>query len=215
MTDSPRERREEIIAAALALFSDHGVRAVSTRQIAKAVGISQPSLYAHFTSSEDIAVEICVRGFHRLHERLTAALSEPGTPPVRLRRMGEEYVRFGLEHAAVYRLALMEDLPARTKGDPPPVLVAGIQAFGVLLSLFERTVADPAAANAMAQSVWASLHGLVALMLARPDFPWAERERLIDLHLTRACARAFARPPAASAQKKKPGSPARLSRRRS
>jgi hypothetical protein len=31
------------------------------------------------------------------------------------------------------------------------------------------------------QSLWASMHGLCALLLARPDFPWGEIAPLIDI----------------------------------
>jgi len=31
-----------------------------------------------------------------------------------------------------------------------------------------------------AQTIWMAIHGLVSLLIARPDFPWLERERLID-----------------------------------
>jgi hypothetical protein len=35
----------------------------------------------------------------------------------------------------------------------------------------------------LTQSIWAGLHGLVSLLIARPDFPWVERETLIARHL--------------------------------
>src|ERR1700674_4570987 len=30
------------------------------------------------------------------------------------------------------------------------------------------------------QTIWTAIHGLVSLLIARPEFPWLERERLID-----------------------------------
>jgi Tetracyclin repressor-like, C-terminal domain len=38
---------------------------------------------------------------------------------------------------------------------------------------------DPEAIEVASQLVWAAVHGLISLLIARPDFPWAERERLI------------------------------------
>jgi hypothetical protein len=35
----------------------------------------------------------------------------------------------------------------------------------------------------LAQSLWAGMHGLVSLLIARPEFPWVERETLIRGHL--------------------------------
>jgi len=35
-------------------------------------------------------------------------------------------------------------------------------------------------AELAAQTIWTAVHGLVSLLIARPEFPWLERERLID-----------------------------------
>ena len=64
------ERREEILAAALKLFTEFGLYAVSTRQIAQAVGISQPTLYAYFPTKDDIGRELHGRAFALLAQSL-------------------------------------------------------------------------------------------------------------------------------------------------
>ncbi|MCA6289859.1 MAG: TetR family transcriptional regulator, partial [Phenylobacterium sp.] len=64
------ETRDEILDAALRLFSEHGVMGVSTRQIAGRVGISQPALYAHFRNRDDLLAELCERAFSELEQRL-------------------------------------------------------------------------------------------------------------------------------------------------
>ncbi len=43
----------------------------------------------------------------------------------------------------------------------------------------EATEVSPEAELA-AQTIWTAIHGLVSLLIARPEFPWLERERLID-----------------------------------
>ena len=60
-SDNRSDRREQILAAALELFTAEGMANVSTRQIAQKVGISQPSLYAHFASANAIASDIAGR----------------------------------------------------------------------------------------------------------------------------------------------------------
>lgn len=47
-------RKEEIMEAALNLFSENGYEATSISQIADAVGIKKASLYFHFESKQDI-----------------------------------------------------------------------------------------------------------------------------------------------------------------
>ena len=190
-TIRPADRREQILHHALQLFVANGIQHVSTRQIAQAVGISQPSLYAHFKSRDDIAVELSERAFALFSERMAAAATG-GTAIERLRRMGTEYVTFGLEHSAAYRVAFMLERPTGDAARHDAVHQAGMASFQILHDLFrEVRGADDDATAARAQSTWASMHGLVALLLARQEFPWVDREMLISLHLDRVCERAF------------------------
>ena len=49
-----QERRAAIIAAAISLFAEKGFRGVTTRELAQAVGVSEPVLYDHFPSKRDL-----------------------------------------------------------------------------------------------------------------------------------------------------------------
>jgi AcrR family transcriptional regulator len=179
------ERREEILAAALRLFAQQGMASVTTRAIARAVGISQPSLYAHFASAGEIGDELCRRGFEGLQARFAAVLRAGGAPGERLRALGRAYVDFALDQPDLYRIAFMlEDPNCAKPGEIDAAMSAGLNAFGGLRALIaELRGADDGETDALAQSVWASVHGLVALLLARPGFPWVAREALIGLHL--------------------------------
>ncbi|RKE17298.1 TetR/AcrR family transcriptional regulator C-terminal domain-containing protein [Streptomyces sp. TLI_171] len=46
--------RETVVAAALDLLDEVGLDAVSTRQLAKRLGVEQPSLYWHFRTKKDL-----------------------------------------------------------------------------------------------------------------------------------------------------------------
>lgn len=182
--DAPASRREQILAVAGGLFLEHGIAQVTTRQIATAVGISQPSLYAHFPTRDAIAVEYCQRVFAGLGERLAAASAGGGSPQERFRRMAHVYIGFGLEEEAAYRVAFMMDMPAHSQIYRDRIVASGVGAFAVLRALVAET---HNAADLAAQSAWAGLHGLVALLLARQDFPWVERSALIARHVDGQC----------------------------
>lgn len=181
-------RREQILEVAMELFGNHEIERVSTRQIATAVGISQPSLYAHFSGLDEITTELCCRAFDLLHGRTSTATNGLTDHQARFRAIGREYVRFGLEQSAAYRVAFMMEPMPRTDEQKARVMAAGHRAFSVLLDACRDAVGnDDEATHALAQSMWASVHGLVALLLARQDFPWAERDLLIETHLSRIC----------------------------
>jgi AcrR family transcriptional regulator len=181
------ERREEILAHALLLISEAGVHNVSTRQIAQAVGISQPTLYAYFPNRHAMIGEVGSRAFAALADQMRKAASAPGSAEDRLTAVAHNYVSFGLGQPDAYRVAFMIEAGSmEEKGEDDPVLAAGIATFAI----HRQCVADylPDAYSdqeitLIAQSMWASLHGLVSLLIARPGFPWADRQQLIDRHI--------------------------------
>jgi hypothetical protein len=81
--------------------------------------------------------------------------------------------------------------------DESDVSVPGHTAFDIL----RRMIADLHARGLgagddperMAQSIWAGMHGLVSLLIARPGFPWAEREALVAGHVRMLAAMAMRR----------------------
>ena len=75
------ERREEILEHARRLFAADGVHSVSTRRIADAVGISQPTLYAYFPRKADILEEVSARAFGDLR-RASELTSQVGGDPL-------------------------------------------------------------------------------------------------------------------------------------
>ncbi len=194
MVDEPEPlpRREQILAHSLQLFGAHGMHNVTTRQIAAAVGISQPSLYAHFPTRDAIGIELCQRAFERLHDCLVAAIDVDGTPEERLHRLGQDYIGFGLANEAAYRVAFMTPMSKEMDDGKGATLAAGLKAFAVVRGLYEEVLGtESPQVDVRAQSCWASVHGIVALLLDRPEFPWVERELLIEAHLKRLTMVAF------------------------
>lgn len=186
------ERRDEILAAAATLFMDEGVEEVSTRRIAQAMGISQTTLYVYFPSKNAILDALCDRCFGGLIERFRAELAVTADPVERLRKVMRAYVEFGVEHHDEYRLGFMVKRPHDELGDPRLLfdpatpsesLPIGMQCFRILLACvdaLERLGRLRASAQLSSQAIWAAGHGLVTLLITMPEFPWAERDPLID-----------------------------------
>ena len=182
------ERREEILNHAMRLMGEHGVQSVSTRQIAAAVGISQPSLYAYFPTRQALIEAVCVQAFECLVQVMTEVY-QAHTGHDRLRQLGRAYLTFGFEQPDAYRVGFMieTEAPLDLSHLNPPLL-AGLRAYGLHRQALAEHLGQghsPEKIDQLAQSQWASLHGLVALMLARSEFPWADRNALIETHLDR------------------------------
>lgn len=94
------DRRELVLAAAMAVFGDHGYIGTTTDQVAKAAGVSQPYVVRIFGTKEKLFLEVLQRGLQIMLARFRVALAFESDIPVH-RRLGLAY--FGLleEHGLV------------------------------------------------------------------------------------------------------------------
>lgn len=181
------ERRDEILAAAVKLFAAEGVHAISTRRIAQVVGVSQPTLYAYFPTKDAILDEACQMAFRQLAARVRGALADCRAGDDEMAVIGREYIRFGLEQPDAYRIAFM--IEGAQHGPPAhPGKIAGLSAFMMLRDHVARAFAvDEATVDLISQSCWATMHGLVSLLIARPEFPWTDIDSLAEAQVDVAC----------------------------
>lgn len=153
--------RQRILDAARELFMREGYERVTMRRIADAIEYSPTAIYQHFEDKEDLVRALCADEFAQL---LRALPQEPSADPVEwIRQLGTAYARFGLAHPNHYRFMFMTPAPQHE------VSCEGQQAFGLLRDAVERAVAwgrfRADSVDAAAQVLWASLHGVVALLV--------------------------------------------------
>ena len=187
-------RREEILQAAKELFLQVGYEATTIRKIADRVGVSAPALYLYFADKEAILIALCDQTFGFLIDRIGAIGKEKLAPRDQLRRCGEAYVRFGLEHPEEYWLTFMAGITPKqikeqgghraTNLEPGRPGTTGAIAFQHVVSLLRDAEAAGVKLNysheTAAELLWMGLHGLVAALINNPDFPWSDREELIQ-----------------------------------
>lgn len=77
----PRERAEEVYAAALRLFRQKGYHATSMQDIADAVGLYKGSLYHYIGSKEDLLVHVFERGLGDLLDQVEVIAGDPRLGP--------------------------------------------------------------------------------------------------------------------------------------
>jgi AcrR family transcriptional regulator len=186
---SGHERPEEILCAARALFLEHGVENVTTRQIAARVGISQTALYVYFRSKEEMLDRLVDAALRKLGAALDAVNVRCADPIDFLRSNFREYIRFGLENPDEYRLVFMlRDGRRKARAHGRQHNPIGDALFNALNTRIEQGIESGKlrclkTGQGSAQCVWAAIHGLVALRLAYPDFEWIPVDELIDAHV--------------------------------
>src|ERR1035441_7612691 len=95
-------RRRLITATARTLAAQEGWDAVTTRRLSTEIEYSQPVLYKHFASMEDIVDAVALEGFGELAEPLRTARRGAGGPEHELRRDAHAYSSFATENPALY-----------------------------------------------------------------------------------------------------------------
>lgn len=189
-------RRDEILAAAKELFLRDGYQATTIRRIADVVGVSAPALYLYFRDKDAIMLALCDQTFGSLIESMEAMEKEKLPALERLRGCGAAYIRFALAHPREYWLTFLSgNTPDEVKKrghkpeslenlDPEAPGSQGPIAFAKLMSIFRDIESSGLAlhypVDTAAELVWMSLHGLVAALINNPEFPWTQREVLIE-----------------------------------
>src|SRR5438132_8543304 len=85
------QRREQLISVATKLFAERGYEATTTAAIAEAAGVTEPILYRHFDSKQELFVAI-VRSVSELtmsHWR--DVIGKLADPAEQIRRIAEEF----------------------------------------------------------------------------------------------------------------------------
>ncbi len=179
--------REEILQAAEELLVAAGnPSAVSIRAVASAVGVTPPSIYLHFADKDELIWAVCDRQFTELATRMRAA-AQGQDPLGALTAMGRAYIQFGLENPEQYRIIFMN----REEREPPwvtPEHMADLTAFGDLLAAVEQAIdtgaVRPVDPFLISLGLWAAVHGVTSLLVAKPGFPWPDHRGLVD-HMLR------------------------------
>ena len=192
---------DEILAATERLLISEGdVDEVSIRRIADAVGVTPPSIYLHFADKEALVNAVCERHFREL-DRVSAHATKGIQDPLKaVRAMGRAYVRFGLERPEEYRILFMSK-----EIDPTPDAylerLKGLSGFNHLVGAVERCMDAGAFARGdaftVACTLWAAVHGIASLLIAKPNFPWPPR--FVETGIESLC-RGFAPPTPATVE---------------
>ncbi|WP_330439588.1 TetR/AcrR family transcriptional regulator [Micromonospora sp. NBC_00821] len=155
------KREQAIITAARDLALTEGWDAVTTRRLAAEIEYSQPVLYSHFKGKDAIMAAVAVEGFAELATALVSARASAADPRQAVADVAAAYVAFAQQRPAIYdaMFTLAVDLPFASQ-DVPTDLARGFAE----LSETVRPVAGDDDLEAVTETFWSGLHGLVTLM---------------------------------------------------
>jgi AcrR family transcriptional regulator len=103
-----RDRREQLIRAALEVFQEKGFHATTVRDIGRAAGLTQGTIYNYVRSKEDILFLVCDRVVAEYIASMEQAVAATGDPTKRLEEALRGVTRVMIEQSSAILLVYHE-----------------------------------------------------------------------------------------------------------
>lgn len=152
---------------------------MSTRRLARELGVSTAAVYTYFGSVEQLRYEVRLDGFARLRSRLEP-FDSPDDPVAALAGMVVAFFDFGMLLPHLYRAMFVDR--------PPEDDDAGAATFERLKAIVQHgveagrfTAVAATQAELCAAQVWSMPHGMVTMVLSGAVPANAAREVLLDM----------------------------------
>lgn len=172
------------MAAERMLIETNDESALSIRAIAGAVGVTPPSIYLHFADRNDLVFAVCERQAEQVDRAMDEAAGGVGDPWARVRLRGLAYLRWGLANPEHYRILMMsrpDSTPERFV-DQRLADATGLAAVAedIRLAATDGRIAEVEDPYREAELFWMVIHGMVSMLIAKPDYPFGPPEVLFD-----------------------------------
>ena len=181
------ETRDKILDAARELFVTEGYEGVSMRRVADKIEYSPTAIYVHFADKQELFRELCHRDYARLAEVLQSSVAT-AHPIERLKSIGGIYVEFGARYPNHYKFMFMTPHPGQEMdevdremhGNPEKDAYAFLKwavQQAIDAGCFREGVDD---AELISQTLWASVHGVISLEIAKGCDAWVDWRPIKD-----------------------------------
>ena len=175
--------RQQILSAARELFVNEGYENVSMRKIASKIEYSPTTIYLYFKDKADLLDSVCKETLLNLLDTLERLKSDISDPVETLRKSGRAYIEFGLKYPQDYKLTFVVR-PQFQKGLGLQEGSVGEKVFNYLHEMVSECVRQQVFRHVdvetTGQVMWSAVHGVTLLLIDFPDFPWTEKDKLID-----------------------------------
>ena len=177
------EIRKMILDASMKLFVEEGFEKVSIRKIADIIEYSPTTIYLYFKDKNEILYYLNQEGFIKMLE-LNSSLSKIENPLLRLYKLGENYIRFGLENPEYYDLmfiqpAPMEKLAELNFGEWKNADLTREMLKAMVAECMEKGIIKNYDVTIVAMAFWGLVHGLVSLSIRRRFEKMVDPEEVI------------------------------------
>ncbi len=161
----PIELKEACVLAAHEVIAEHGIEALSLREVARKLGVSHQAPYRHYPTRDHLLAEVMRRCFQQFAAELDQR-ERSDDPEEDLRALGKAYLAFAASHPLEYRLMFNTSWPG--KADHPALAQDAAHAFNILRGVLVRVHGGSRAKKTVvdldAIFIWSTMHGLASIM---------------------------------------------------
>ncbi len=182
---TPEQRaqiREQIRVAAAAVYEEKGMAGTSARAIAVKAGVSVGTLYSYFANLPDLMRSLWAEPVEEEMVQLRAAISETTDPLDAVQLLLKGYASFAFRRPDVLKGAFL--FVRQDDGSPLPPAPASVEFQRMLIDAIEagqktgQIKSGPA--DQMARTLWAGVHGALALPINIESLDFGPPTQLVD-----------------------------------
>jgi AcrR family transcriptional regulator len=175
------ETRDKILDAARELFVTEGYEGVSMRRVAEKIEYSPTAIYVYFADKQELFHELCQQDYARLAEVFqSSAMSSD--PIERVKQIGRTYTEFGVRYPNHYKFMFMTPHPPHEPDEEDREVMGNpeVDAYAFLKWAVQRAIDagcfrdELQDAELISQTLWAAVHGVIALNIAKCSDPWVD-----------------------------------------
>jgi AcrR family transcriptional regulator len=159
--------RHALLVEAARTIREDGVDAVTLRAVGARLGVSRTALYRHFADKSALLAAVARDGFQTFRRELQEAWDRAGGGREGLDAMGRAYQRFAVANPAHYRVMFgrFKDLSRRESALEAEATAAFDVLVNALIALQRDRLVRPQDPRALAQFIWATVHGVAMLSI--------------------------------------------------
>lgn len=103
--------KEDILDKALELINEDGYNNFTMRKLGKKLNMTATPIYQYYENKDELYLAVLTQSFENLYEDIYAAYESGSNPMEKLRSVGREYIKFGINNANAYNIMLVLDVP--------------------------------------------------------------------------------------------------------
>ena len=176
----------KIIEAAEEILSSEGYSAVSIRKIAEKIEYSSMTIYRYFKNKSDIFKEIVKGSYIKMGQNIKEIVDKNHPSPLTtLNELIKMLVINGISNPNHYKLwneqgevsLNQENMEFNIEGQSMRIFHTW---FIYINQCIEQKIFKEKNPQIIFQLIWINIQGLTSLLIRYPQYPWGDKERLID-----------------------------------